>query len=248
MVETMPSPTRARMVFLAGAADEPVDVRAHRHARDDLDGDAVLGHGGDARRGDDLRVDAHLHGFENVAAGQVDGGCPLERHVDARLVGRDQRRHDVADVPAREVVRLELIDGQRDAGFTALMRGRTICCGGTLRRRMPINWKMLTGAPDVLARATGQAARNVRMMSSMKKTATAPTTMMNPGATQTSKLAGPRPPPQADFCTVILFPATDTTTTGVPASTKSLSAVTSMRRSPILAMPDGRSGESATPA
>ena len=48
-------------------------------ARPRLDLDAVLGDGGDLRRGDDARVDAGLHSVEHVTSGEVDGGGGLGR-------------------------------------------------------------------------------------------------------------------------------------------------------------------------
>ena len=96
MVETMPS---------------------HGHARDHEHLDAVPGHAADLRRGDDLRVHAHLHRLEHVAAGEVDGGGAVEVQGDAGLVGRDQRVDDVLDVAAGEVVGLESLDRDVEPGL-----------------------------------------------------------------------------------------------------------------------------------
>ena len=50
------------------AVQQPVDVRADGHARSRLQLDAVLGDGGDQRRRDDARVDAHLNGLKHITA------------------------------------------------------------------------------------------------------------------------------------------------------------------------------------
>jgi hypothetical protein len=108
--------------LLGRAADQPGDVGAHRGARLGEQLDAVLGDGGDARARvlravDDARVDAGLHRLEHVAAGEVDAGRRLERELDAGAVGRDQRAHDVQDIAAREVVRLQVARLDGDAGL-----------------------------------------------------------------------------------------------------------------------------------
>ena len=62
----MPSPTGDDR-RLARAADESVDIRAHRDPRLDAKLDAVFRHRRDDGRLNDLRVDAHLHGLQHVA-------------------------------------------------------------------------------------------------------------------------------------------------------------------------------------
>ena len=95
---------------LARAAHEPVDIRAHRHARLDLELDAVLCDRRDDRCLDDLRIDAHLHRLQDVAPREVDGRAALERQRDLRAVRRDQRVDHLVDIAAREIMRLELVD------------------------------------------------------------------------------------------------------------------------------------------
>src|SRR5690606_30112034 len=60
------------------------------------------------------------HGVEDVAAGEVDGGRPVERERDARLVGGDQCVDDPVDVAAGQVVGLELVLVHLDAGLVGL--------------------------------------------------------------------------------------------------------------------------------
>ena len=57
--------------------------------------------------GDDLGVDARLHGLEHVAAGEVDRRGALVRQRDVGAVGGDQGADDVGHVAAGQVVRLE---------------------------------------------------------------------------------------------------------------------------------------------
>ena len=89
--------------LLAGAADQLLDVGAHRDAGlcDQLD--AVLGHGGHGRRVDHLGVDRHLHGLEHVAARQVDGRRHLEVEHDIGLLGRHEGVHHVRHVAAGQI-------------------------------------------------------------------------------------------------------------------------------------------------
>src|SRR5690606_1034051 len=79
--------------------------------------DAVLGDGGDVRRLDDARVDGHAHGVQHVAAGEVDGGGPVEGQRDARLVGGDEGVHHPIHVPTGQVVGFELVLVHLDAGL-----------------------------------------------------------------------------------------------------------------------------------
>ena len=100
--------------LVGGAADQAVEVGADGHLGFDLELNAVLGDAVDrlaARRGvgagDDLGIDAGLHGLEHVAAGQVDGGGSLVRQRDIGAVGGDQGPHHVGHVAAGQVVGLE---------------------------------------------------------------------------------------------------------------------------------------------
>jgi hypothetical protein len=75
------------------AADEAGDVGTDRDAGLGLQLDAVLGDGVDGRAGaglggavDDLGVHRGLHGVEDVAAGEVDGGRGVPRQFDLRAL------------------------------------------------------------------------------------------------------------------------------------------------------------------
>jgi hypothetical protein len=103
--------------LLTGTTDEAVDVGPHGDPGDGHHLDAVLGDRRDARRVDHLRVDAHLHGFEHVATGEVDRGGPLPRQFDVGAVGRDEGVDHPLDVAAGEVVRLHLADVEIDLGL-----------------------------------------------------------------------------------------------------------------------------------
>jgi hypothetical protein len=103
--------------LLARAADEPVDVRAHGHAGERLQFDPVLGDARDHRGLDDLGVHRHANGFQRVTPGKVDGRGLLEGQGDLRAVGGDQRLHHPLDVPASQVVRLQLVRRDVDAGL-----------------------------------------------------------------------------------------------------------------------------------
>ena len=71
--------------LLPRPADEPVDVRPHRHARSGDELDPVLRHRGDLRRLDHARVDGNLHRVEHVPSREVDRGGLPKRQLDARL-------------------------------------------------------------------------------------------------------------------------------------------------------------------
>ena len=71
--------------FLAGTADQLLDVGANRYASLGNELDTVFSHGGNRRRVDDLRVYGHLHGLEDVAPRQVDSRSHLEGKVDVCL-------------------------------------------------------------------------------------------------------------------------------------------------------------------
>src|SRR5207249_9163915 len=82
--------------FFGGAADETIQLGAHRDAGSGLELDAVLA---DAVQGrptlgrigtvNDLGVDAGFDGVEDVAAGQIDGRGDPPRQIDPGLVGGD---------------------------------------------------------------------------------------------------------------------------------------------------------------
>src|SRR5205814_1210455 len=92
------------------AAHQPVEIRPDRDLRLDLQLDAILGDavdrlspGAGVGAGDDLGIDAGLHGLEHVAAGQVDGRGPLVRQRDIGAVGGDQGADHIGYVAAGQV-------------------------------------------------------------------------------------------------------------------------------------------------
>ena len=85
------------------------DVGTNRHARLGDELDAVLGYGGHGRSVDDLGVDRHLNGFEDVAPRQVDGGGHLEGQVDVCLGGRHEGVYHLFDVSACQIVGFEAV-------------------------------------------------------------------------------------------------------------------------------------------
>ena len=95
--------------FLGRAADQPVDVGPNRDSGDNQELNAVLGDGGDLRRGDDAGIDARLHGVEDVASGEIDRGRLLKVQLDSSFVCTDERIDHALDVAAREVVRFERV-------------------------------------------------------------------------------------------------------------------------------------------
>ena len=101
---TMPSPTRAMIVSSVAPP-----MSCCRFARTvtralHLELDAVLGHGVErlprpaaGRAIDHFGIDAGLHGFEHIAAGQVDGGgFTVRKSNNFGLVGGDQARESPA--------------------------------------------------------------------------------------------------------------------------------------------------------
>ena len=101
----------------ARAADVAVEIAAHGDPRFDVELNAVLRDALEDRRLDHLRVHRRLQRFEHVAAGQIDrrGALPFQRNL--RALRGDHGEHDVLDVAAGQVVRLHLIDRQRQAGL-----------------------------------------------------------------------------------------------------------------------------------
>jgi len=106
--------------LLARAADEPGYVRAHRDPRLRAELDAVLRDRGDDRRLDDLRVDRHLDGLEDVPAGEVDRAALLELQRNLRGLRGNQRVDDAVDAAAGEQVRLEFVHVDFEPGLRRL--------------------------------------------------------------------------------------------------------------------------------
>ena len=106
--------------LFARAAYQAVDVGPHRDLGLTFQLDAVDGHGGDHRGFDDLGVDAHLHRFQHVAAGQVDGGGPLEGQRYIGALGGDQGVDHPVHVAAGQIVGLQLGHGRIQTGLFRL--------------------------------------------------------------------------------------------------------------------------------
>ena len=74
-----------------------------------------------ARRVDDFGIDARAHRFQNRFAcsfgGQIDGAGPIEVERNAGLVRGDQGKNHVAHVATRQIMRLEWIAVDVQAGF-----------------------------------------------------------------------------------------------------------------------------------
>ena len=109
--------------LFAGAADELFDVGTHGHSGLGDELDTVLSHCRYGRGVDNLGVDRHLHGFEHVAAGEVDGGCHLEVEGDIRLVGRNEGHYHLGDIALSEIVGLELVGLEGQAGLRSGNKG-----------------------------------------------------------------------------------------------------------------------------
>ena len=105
--------------LLAGSSDQLLDVGAHGHPGLGYHLYAVLCHGCHGRCVDDLGVDGHLHGLEYITAGQVDGGSHLEVQGNVGLVGGDEGVHHVGNIALCQIMRLESIGVQFQAGFRA---------------------------------------------------------------------------------------------------------------------------------
>src|SRR5690606_1695809 len=103
--------------FLARTPYQLVDVGAHGHPcpRDELD--TVLGHRRYRWRIDNPRVNGELHSIEHVASRQIDRRSKLKIQRDISLIGGDQGLDYVIDVPSRQIVSLNLVGGNIEAGF-----------------------------------------------------------------------------------------------------------------------------------
>ena len=139
--------------LFGGAADEAIEIGAHRDPRLHLELDAVAGDAVDGiprhlPRGyvDDLRVDRGADRLLHVAPGQVDRAGAVVVEHDVGLVRRDERLHHARDVAAREEVGFELVAEMLMPAFFAVIRIVTMTDGFTLRKRMKMIWSRLTGA------------------------------------------------------------------------------------------------------
>lgn len=121
--------TRDDRLF-ARAADQPFDIRTHGHARLGAKLDAVLRNRGDDRRFDDLRVDAHLHGLQHVAARQIDGARFREVELDVRAARGNQRGNHAVEVAAREKMRFHFADLHIQPGLFRLNQRPDDLCRG----------------------------------------------------------------------------------------------------------------------
>src|SRR6185437_14710880 len=108
--------------FFRGPAYQLLQVGAHRDPRADFELDSVFGHRAERRAFglgrigtiDDFGVDAGLHGPQNVAARQVDGGGPIEFQIDVGAVRGDDRLDDPRHVAAGQIVGFQA--ARRDPG------------------------------------------------------------------------------------------------------------------------------------
>ena len=100
-------------------ADEAIDIRTDGDTGADLELDAVFRDRRNGRGLDDLRIDAHLDGFEDIASCQVDGGCLLEGEIDLCAMRGDQGIDDVIHIAARQVVRFELVHAEEKSRLRA---------------------------------------------------------------------------------------------------------------------------------
>ncbi len=116
--------------LLACAAHQPVDVGANSHARDRDELDSVFRHRGDFRRFDHLRDDRHLHRFENIPPGQIDGSGSFEGQSDVGLVCRDHGVDQPDNVSPRQVVRLQIVKRNIQPRFDRTDPRRDYCAGG----------------------------------------------------------------------------------------------------------------------
>ena len=73
--------------LLASTTDQLRDISPHGDARLGDQLDAVLGHSGDRRGVDHLRIHAHLDRLKDVTPGEVDRSSIAEAQVDPRLIG-----------------------------------------------------------------------------------------------------------------------------------------------------------------
>ena len=112
------------IVSSPGAAHEAVQVGAHGHAGAGLDLNAVNGHAihgstALARIGavNHLGLHAGLHGFQHVAAGQVNGAGAVKGQGDIGLVRCNQRGHHAEHVAARKKVRFQTGSGGFQSGL-----------------------------------------------------------------------------------------------------------------------------------
>lgn len=78
--------------FLARAADQTLDIRAHRYTRLRTQFNAVLRDCSNDRRFNDLRIHAHLHRLKHIAACQVDCTCLRKIKLDVRAARRNEAR------------------------------------------------------------------------------------------------------------------------------------------------------------
>ena len=104
--------------LFTGTANELLDVGAHGDAGFGDKLDTVLGHGGPRRRVNDLGVDGGLDGLEHVATGEIDGCGSVEVEVHVGLVGTDEGVDNGVDMSAGEVVSLEVVLLDFQAGFS----------------------------------------------------------------------------------------------------------------------------------
>ena len=109
--------------FLAGAANQALNIGAYGDAGLGAEFDTVLRDGGDHRRFNDFGGNAHLYSLENITAGKVDGAGFFKSHFDIGALRGDQSIDDTIHITAGQVVRFQLGDRQVQAGFIGFDQG-----------------------------------------------------------------------------------------------------------------------------
>ena len=107
------------IVSSVATTDQPLQIRSHRDSRSHLQLNPIFGDGVQRRTSrtlrrtiDDLGIDAGLHGFQHVSAGQINRRRLLKGQANRlRLVGSNQGSDDQRNISARQVVSLERFAG-----------------------------------------------------------------------------------------------------------------------------------------
>ena len=100
-----------------GTADETVYISPHRDPGPYFEFDAILGHCGNKRRFNDLRIDTHLYGFQNIPAGQVDSAGPFKGQGHGRPVSSNQGIDNAVYITAGQIMSFQLIDIDIETGL-----------------------------------------------------------------------------------------------------------------------------------
>jgi hypothetical protein len=240
MVLTIPSPTRAMTV------SSPVDIGADGHTRDRDELDTVFGNRGNLRRLDDLRNNRHLDRFENIAAGQIDGGGALEWQRDVGLIRRDHGVDQSDDIAARKEMRLEIVERNIKPGFDRADARRDY---GS-RRHPPESHADESEKSDVCSGSPGSDPQRNRHQIQHEDD-------RHQQRQKDDESSGYTGFGSEHFYTpfnygrwrrtTMRLPSTRLTTICAPASMNSPSETTSTRSPSTSAIPEGRSGETVVP-